>query len=125
MAIEQAVYGELIKSESLDRVLNGRIFPIRIPQKTKLPAAVYYRVSGVPYNNMGAFGLSRVRIRFDIWAFSYSEVKDIADILKMEIAAAKGFEKMIENCGPDWGDDKTFRTSLDIICWERGGYCYE
>lgn len=125
MTIEQSLYNALAADSELQRLLTGRIYPVLIPQGTKLPALVYHQVSGVPYNHMGAgFGLSRVRIRLDIWAKSYADAKDIAEAVKAAVAAAPGFEKMIETCGPDWGDEKTFRTSIDIVCWEKGGQCY-
>lgn len=125
MTIEQALYKALAADFELQGLLGGRIFPVLIPQGARLPVLVYHQVSGVPYNHLGAgYGLSRVRIRLDVWALSYADAKDIAEAVKAAVAAAGGFEKMIESSGPDWGDDKTFRTSVDIVCWEKGGHCY-
>jgi len=126
MPVEQKLYTALVADAALKLLIGGKIFPVVIPQKTKLPALVYHRVSGVPYTHMGAgYGLSRVRIRLDIWALNYADVKDIAEAVKRAVSGATEFEKMIENCGPDWGDDKLYRASIDVICWEREGLCYE
>lgn len=126
MPIEEKVYKALAGDPSLKLALKGGVNAVRIPQNTKTPAIVYYRVSGVPYNCMGdGYGLSRVRIRLDVWGETYTEIKDAAELAKRAVAGAPDFEKMIENSGPDWGDDKTFRTSIDVICWEKEGVNYE
>jgi len=126
MPVEQKLYEALAADATIQELLSGRIFPVIIPQKTPMPALVYHRVSGVPYTHMGAgYGLSQVRIRVDIWARTYAEAKDICEAVKRSVAAAPGFEKMIENSGPDWADEKTFRTSIDLICWEKEGCCYD
>lgn len=126
MAVEKKLYEALKASAELAALVGDRIYPAQIPQGTELPAVVYHRVSGVPYNHLGAgFGLVRVRIRLDVWALTYDEAQAVNDVLVPAVAAAGGFDKMIENIGSDWGDEKTYRTSVDVICWEKGGFDYE
>lgn len=126
MAVEQKLYEALKDWSPLVDLINDRLYPVNIPQGAKLPAAVYYRVSGVPYNHLGAgYGLTKVRIRFDAWAGSYDQARLVAETLAAGIAAAAGLDKLIENIGPDWGDEITYRTSVDVICWQKGGFDYE
>lgn len=126
MTVEKKLYEALKIWPPLTRLIDGRLYPVRIPQGEKLPVVVYSRVSGAPYNCLGSdYRTVRVRIRLDVWAATYDEAHSIADALASGIASAEGFEKIIENIGLDWGDDKTYRTSIDVICWEKGGYDYE
>jgi hypothetical protein len=65
---------------ALAPLVNGRMHPIIIPQKTTLPAIRYATLSAVPDNSLcGSAGLVRSVVQLDIYALDYSVTRALRE----------------------------------------------
>lgn len=75
MSIESEIFTTLKENAGLSALVNGRVYPMRLPQRATLPAVSYQRVSTMVYqtrdNNVG---LDRPRFQFDAWADDFDDV---------------------------------------------------
>lgn len=80
---ESVLYEHLKNDDTIISLVADRIFPIVIPQNTKLPCITFQRTSGVPANTLsGHSGLERIDMEIDTWARNYAEAKDIAKAIR-------------------------------------------
>lgn len=78
MTIEEALYAELAAYSGLSALVSTRIYPMRLPQDSTLPAVVYYRMSAGRENDFtGATGLAHPTFRVITWAEEYKEAHTV------------------------------------------------
>ena len=68
-----------------------RWYPLRRPQGQKnTPAVVYQLIAGVPETNLrgGSSGLERKRIQLAVFGASFTQARELAELLKARLARA-------------------------------------
>ena len=131
MNLEQGLITYLLTDTDLmalvgngDSPLTSRIYPLLLPQNYTAPAMTYQRISGPRLQNLsGPAGRAFPRIQFDIYAASYSAVKNIAAKLR---AALDGYAGLMGAVDVDrttlesdmdgyQSDTEVYRVSMDFI----------
>jgi hypothetical protein len=68
MSLESEVYSRLSGFAGLTALVSTRIYPLRLPQDTTLPAVTFTRLSASRLSAMGSDpGLVRARVQYDAW----------------------------------------------------------
>ncbi len=71
--------------------VNNRVYPVKRPQDSLLPALAYRRVSGErTHSHQGYSGLARPRLQITVYSNSYGEAKTIQDKIKTELDGTSG-----------------------------------
>ncbi len=69
----------LLANTGVANIVDRKVFPLIIPQGTKLPCVTVQRIAGMPANTLsGASGLEEIDLEIDAWGRTYSQVKDLA-----------------------------------------------
>ena len=122
--IEKAVATALKSSPDVKAICAGRVFPLKIPQGTKLPAIVYQRIHGSPDYTLSGYGSEGVTLMVNCFAMKYEQAKDLALAVRNALAAAPlnavfdGDQDLLNENGD------VFCVSADFICQQHGGYCH-
>lgn len=81
--IRPALREFLLGDSNIAAIVVTRVFPIVLPQGTKLPSVVYTRVSGGgDYHMQGASGLARPRFQIAAWAPKADDAVVLANAVK-------------------------------------------
>jgi len=97
MNIEAAVYDLLINDAAVEVLVGRSVYPAIIPQGESLPAITYQQISGVrEYTADGAFGMTSARFQINCWAESYSEVRNLADAVRIRLDGLSGTAQNIK-----------------------------
>ena len=95
--IEHALRNRIRSSTDVTDVVATRVFPIFVPQGQALPALVYQLTSGEPVtSNSGHSGLTFARFEIECLSSSYSEVKDLAEKVRLAITGYSGTEASVK-----------------------------
>jgi hypothetical protein len=86
--IEQVVEAALKASAEVDALCSGRVYPLKIPQGTLLPAIVYQRTSSSPDYTLSGYASEGVVLMLNCFAMTYGEAKDLALAARSVMAAA-------------------------------------
>lgn len=79
MVFEEALLNHLKNNIDINQKVNGRIYPLVIPQKSEFPVITYTKVSGERLHSLsGDTGATRPFFQISCWADRYSDVKDLA-----------------------------------------------
>ena len=79
MNIEQCVSDYLEGSTGIGDLIANRIYPIKLPQNSTLPAMTYRVISGMEHHDID---VAYPRFQFDCWGESYSDARGLADEVK-------------------------------------------
>ena len=83
MSLESDLYAYLSTHAALTSVVGTRIYPAPLPQACSLPALTYSRIStATMYSHGGDSALDAVRLQFDCWATSHTDVIALAAALR-------------------------------------------
>ena len=119
--IEATLRAYLAAHAGLAALVGGRIYPIRLPQGTGLPAVCYRRVSGVRKHNVNGLTLvARPRFQFDCWAYSYAEAKAVAEEVRQALNGyhGAGWDSVIDNDLDTYEPESgLYRTIVDALIW--------
>jgi len=77
--IEQCVSDYLEGSTGIGDLIANRIYPIKLPQNSTLPAMTYRVISGMEHHDID---VAYPRFQFDCWGESYSDARSLADEVK-------------------------------------------
>lgn len=122
--IEKAVAKALKSSPDVKAFCAGRVFPLKIPQGTKLPAIVYQRTHSSPDHTLAGYGSEGVTLMVNCFAMTYDQAKDMALAVRSAMAAAplnavfNGDEDLLNENGD------VFSVSAEYLCQQTGGYCH-
>ncbi len=89
--IEQELFSHLSNNEELNTLVNGRIYPMLMPQGVKMPAVVYTVVNNrelQSINHREPHGLD-VRIQVDCYSPKFSESLEVKEALREAMHAFK------------------------------------
>ena len=90
--IYEGVRARLLTREALVGLVGQRIYPLFAPQGAATPFMVYGEVGmeSTPSHSHGGGGLSRTLFRLTIWSTSYSEARNIANMVRDILDGFKG-----------------------------------
>tara|TARA_R100000808_G_C2021747_1_gene69600 strand:+ start:48 stop:461 length:414 start_codon:yes stop_codon:yes gene_type:complete len=94
--IEHALRNRIRSSSDVTDIVATRVFPIVVPSGQSLPAIVYELVSSDPQeSNDGHSALTYARFSVDCMAKSYSDVKDLAEKVRLAVTGYSGTEASV------------------------------
>lgn len=110
--IEKIVYQAL----STDLNIDGRIWPLFLPEKGVYPAITYQNITEIPHNHLkGASDVENSRLQIDIWAESYGEVKELFQEVKTSM---NGISSLLIGTRHEYEENtKLYRVSADFSVW--------
>lgn len=83
MDICEAVYGYLIEEPSVINLISDRIYPLILPQKCKLPAVVYNKVSVKRTHALQVDSTLCIQnIQFSCHAKSYAQALNVVNVIR-------------------------------------------
>jgi hypothetical protein len=89
MKAEQVIQTRLTSFAGVTAIVGAspaRVYPIVLPQKPILPAIVYRRVSSERIEGVYSDpGMARVRIQITSWADKYTDVKNLAEQVRLAL----------------------------------------
>ena len=107
--VEKVVAAALKGSAEVQAACDGRIFPVKIPQGTLLPVAVYQRAYTGPEHTLCGYNSESVTVIVKSFAETYEEVKALA----MAVRSAMAAEPL----------SALLKDELDLFESEGGVYC--
>lgn len=122
--IEKAVAAALKSSPDVKAICAGRVFPLKIPQGTKLPAIVYQRIHSSPDHTLAGYASEGVTLMVNCFAMTYGQAKELALAVRSALAAAPlnavfdGDQDLLNENGD------VFCVNAEYICQQTGGYCH-
>lgn len=129
MTIEAALFYKLSHDSGVTSLIAKRIYPVIAPENTKLPYAVYQKISNPQMHNSGT-DLNGYSPRFQIttYADNYDTVKSVSAAIVTAIKDSKGLwggesGLNIQRCF--WENEteifdeisKSYGIALDFIIW--------
>lgn len=131
--MEGAFIDLLLTDAAIAAVVETRVYPLRRPQGSALPAIVSTRISGQPlYVDEGEAGLQNARVQVDSWAATYTQAKDLAQLVRARLSAFSGVhdgidfsyimldeERDLTESGAN-ASEYLMRVAMDFIVWTRG-----
>ena len=131
--LEEALASYLINDDGLKALIDGRVYPLRIPQGATIPCLTYQRISTPrisTHDSSGSSGdLISPRFQFDVWAETLASTKTIMDTLRAALNGKSGTigedpndlvigSALAENEQPDYDPDiQLYRGRSDYIIW--------
>lgn len=76
---------------ALYSLVNGRCYPIKLPERATFPALTYFQVSGSENNTHDGYDNTSInRWQISCWAKTYKEAKELASAVKQQLRAFSG-----------------------------------
>lgn len=133
MTMEAALIDKLLTTPAITALVSTRIYPLKRLQASAYPSLVVTRISGAPlYADDGEVGLQNARVQIDSYAMSYSQAKDLAQVVRSTLSAFSGDhdgvtfsyimldeERDIQESGAG-AAEYPMRVAMDYIVWTRG-----
>lgn len=122
--IEKAVATALKASPEVKAICAGRVFPLKIPQGTRLPAIVYQRIYSSPDHTLSGYTSEGVTLMVNCFSMKYDQAKELALAVRSTLAAAPlnavfdGDQDLLNETGD------VFCVSAEYRCQQTGGYCH-
>ena len=120
--IETAVAAALKASPEVKNICKGQVYPLRIPQGTKLPAVVYQRIYSSPDHTLAGYSSESVVVMVNCFAMKYEQAKDLGLAAREALAAAP--LNAVFNGDTDLFNEDVFCVSAEYTCQQHGGYCH-
>lgn len=115
--IEEDLQNILINSAAITSIVDDRIYAVIAPETlSNAPYIVYSRAISLPDAHLkGNSGLDQVRITIDCWAKKLETAKDLAQIVRSELAGTA----IVKSDFDDYdSEEKYFRSSQDFQFWQ-------
>ena len=122
--IEKAIAAALKASPEVSAVCAGRVYPLKIPQGTMLPAVVYQRTYSSPDHTLQGYTSEGVVLMLNSFALTYGAAKDLALAVRSTLAAAP-INAILRNETDLYEENAdVFCISAEYLCQQTGGYCH-
>ena len=122
--IELAIEAALKDSPDVAAICAGRVYPLEIPQGTKLPAVVYQRIYTSPDMTLRGYTSEGVTIMVNSFALKFGEAKALALAVRKTMAA-KPLNAIFQDENDLNKPDSGARcVSAEYLVQQPGGYCY-
>lgn len=130
--MEGALIDLLLTDAPIAAVVDTRVYPLRKPQAAAYPVIIVTRISGQPlYADEGEVGLQQARMQVDSQSMTYTEAKNLAQLVRARLSAFAGVhlgidfsyimldeERDIAETGANAAEYPT-RVAMDFIVWTR------
>lgn len=113
---EKTIRSILVNDPVLQEKIGNRIHPVVLPEKSKLPALTYQRISRNERRDLNGVAIEINRWRFSVWGERYSEVKEIGE------AVIAAFRK---NNSAQGVIDFAVEDETDVWADEAGVFCLD
>jgi len=122
--IEKAIAATLKASPEVTAACAGKVYPLKIPQGTKLPAVVYQRIYSSPDYTLQGYTSEGVVIMLNSFALTYKAAKELALAVRSALAAAP-INAILRNENDLYEENAgVFCVSAEYLCQQTGGYCH-
>jgi hypothetical protein len=88
--IETGLVSHLLADAPLMAVIERRLYPLVLPQDAAVPAVTYQRVSTPRTLTLKGGGTTAPRFQFSAWAMTYSQAKQVGELLKAALDCYTG-----------------------------------
>lgn len=124
VSIELAAAKALRASAGVSAICGGRVYPLKIPQGSMLPAVIYQRVYSGPDYTLAGYSSESVTLMLNSFAMKYEQAKELA--LAVRYALAVGPVNAVFDSDQDLlnANGDVFCVSARFICQQSGGYCH-
>jgi len=121
---EEHLFSRLSGFAGITALISSRIYPIKIPPNTTMPALTYTRISGRRIESLlGNSALCYARYQLDAWGRKYSDVKALAEQVRLCLEGYKGTLAGVIFYGVNYlgdqdlyeDDTEVFRVSMDFV----------
>lgn len=126
MIVEVAFKQLLEANAALALRVGSRIYPVRLPDEVDLPALSFFRAATeTSHTHDGPSGLTGPLFQVSVWAKSYLEAAEIADLVRLALDGFKGSQANVEISGiflrtqHDTFEDATriYQRPMDFEVW--------
>ena len=122
--IEKTVATALKSSPEVTAACAGRVYPLKIPQGTLLPAVVYQRTYSSPDYTLQGYSSEGVVLMLNSFALTYGAAKELALAVRSALAAAP-VNAILRNETDLYEENAdVFCISAEYLCQQTGGYCH-
>ena len=122
--IEKAIAAALKASPEVSAVCAGRVYPLKIPQGTKLPAVVYQRTYSSPDYTLQGYSSEGVVLMLNSFALTYEAAKELALAVRSVLAGAPVNAILRNEIDLHEESADVFCISAEYLCQQTGGYCH-
>ena len=122
--IEEAVAAALKDSPGVTAICSGRVYPLKIPQGTVLPAVVYQRFYTGPDHTLQGYTTEGVSIMLNSFALNYDTAKELALAVRAVMAAAPLNAVLRNEIDLHEENADAFCVSAEYFCQQSGGFCH-
>ncbi len=82
----------LAQDYTIESLVAGRIYPVRLPQKAVMPALTYQQISGVRIGQLnGPASAADPRYQVDAWAGSWNAAWELGNAVRQRLEGFTGF----------------------------------
>ena len=125
MSFEEGLFEHLDNHAGLSMEVDSRIYPVKLPQRTTLPAVTYTRLATPLLHEFEATLLPHPTFQFDCWAATYARAKEVAEQIIIALDLYRGamgaytVEQSIVQTERDTFDPETeiWHTMVDVEIW--------
>lgn len=122
--IEKAVAARLKAAPDVTAICAGRVYPLVIPQGTKLPAVVYQRTYSSPDHTLQGYASESVTLMVNCFAMTFEQAKALALAVRAAMAAAPLNAILWDENDFINTDSEARCVSAEYLVQQAGGYCY-
>lgn len=122
--VEKLVFDRLTADADLTALVGNRVYPLVIPQGSKLPCVVYHRIYSAPANQLCGYDLEQVALQITAFALTYAEVKATALRIRAIMAPTPLNGEFSGDSEFYDFESKVFSNSAEFICAQEGGFSY-
>lgn len=122
--IEKAIAVALKASPEVSAACAGRVYPLKIPQGTKLPAVVYQRTYSSPDYTLQGYSSEGVVLMLNSFALTYEAAKELALAVRSVLAGAPINAILRNEIDLHEENADVFCISAEYLCQQTGGYCH-
>lgn len=124
--IEEAIYAKLNGDVNISALVSTRIYPLKMPDKTPMPAITYFRVSGPRVEHFqGSSTLAHPLYQIDAWGKTLREVINLSSKIRNAlqgyagtIASVRIQGILFENDTDLYEEDtETYHRAMDFRIW--------
>jgi len=91
--IEEALYATIIADPTVNSIVDTKVYPLRIPQSTAVPAIIYEQISGWREHTMtNRITMASPVFRITASATTYSGCRALANAIRTALNTASGTE---------------------------------
>lgn len=121
MTFESDLRDHLIADAAIVALAGERIYRMKRPTDSAVPAITWLRVSGRPVMSLAGFtsGLHEIRIQIDCWATSAEDVSALASAVLQRMAVPASTFKAVPQPDQEFYEDdvRLYRRLMDFNVW--------